>query len=87
MVTFVGCASAKIGTKFDPVATRDYIKVNMTTKEDIIKLLGRPWGKGSAMFDDSEEEVWSYMYGETSYIAGKTDVKDKMFYIFFDVRV
>ena len=67
-VVFTGCA--RVGVDFDAQKVRE-IKLNETTKNDILSMFGKPWREGI----QNGVEMWTY--GRYTYrVVGDADTKD-----------
>lgn len=66
--TFIGCA--RVGYDFDTKNVQN-IKINETTKRDLIDMFGQPWRKGI----ENGTTLWTY--GHYTYrLIGDTGTKD-----------
>ncbi len=63
-----GCVTMnyRVGTRPDPSVLEKNLKVGKSTSEEVIGALGRPDGKGAAMFTmySQPSQLWSYYYEE-----------------------
>ena len=67
-LTFGGCA--RVGYEFDSQRVQN-IKIDETTKSDILGMFGKPWRVGV------ENGVTMWTYGRYTYkLVGETDTKD-----------
>jgi len=65
-----GCVDMKfrVGTRPDPSVLEKDLNVGKSTSEEVIRALGRPDGKGAALFTmySQPSQLWSYYYEEGS---------------------
>ena len=63
-----GCVDMKyrVGTRPDPSVLETKLHVGESTSEEVVQALGRPDGKGAAMFTmySQPSQLWSYYYEE-----------------------
>ena len=63
-----GCADMKyrVGTRPDPSVLEAKLHVGKSTSEEVIEALGKPDGKGAALFTiySQPSQLWSYYYEE-----------------------
>ena len=74
-----GCGSMwQFGRLPDTLRIEDTLKPGVSTRADVKKALGEPWGRGRVMFpiDDGPRDLWYYYYDETT-------LKDSQRYFLF----
>jgi len=59
-----GCTSTMGNTSLSDPGKVDQIKVGVTSKTDVVQLLGQPYTTTSVNTTNGTEEIWFYMYGQ-----------------------
>jgi hypothetical protein len=86
-VALAGCGGPvrfEIGRAYDPGLIEESLKIGVSTREDVKRVLGEPYGKGRALmpFHESDRTVWTYYFDQGSVDPSSWKMQDQRRYLF-----
>ena len=77
-----GCGVTLRAGRMPDIASLDELKINASTKAEVLQLLGKPRNGGRIMFpiQNSPQDVWCYYYEESTL----SDSQRIFLFVFFD---
>lgn len=86
LTALISCSTVQIGQDFNLKTFTSNADLGKTTKEQVVKWLGKPMSTGISQKEDGERLVeWNYFYG-TGQLPGMKDAKLKTLQIRFDKK-
>lgn len=86
MAALGGCGTMhfEVGTRFNPDTLEQSFKTGVSTRADVKRVLGEPYGRGGALmpFHESDRTVWTYYYERGSFDMGSGETHDQRLYLF-----
>lgn len=84
LITLISCSTVQIGQDFKLHAFSSNAELGTTTKDQVLKWLGKPMSKGISQKEDGERlDEWNYFYG-TGQLPSMKDAKLKTLQVRFD---
>jgi len=74
----------EMGHAYDPGLIEQSLKIGVSTRADVKRVLGEPYGEGRALmpFHESDRTVWTYYFDQGSLDPSSWKIQDQRRYLF-----